>query len=158
MKTGVQMKNYVLGLAIFCTQIMILGMEDSPKESAVIEEKCLSWPTQDVVTLKQKLHDVESSIMFFVPKNKGEMPSIGYLTCSCESKNLSDDPEHQKSVARLFKLVIERLASLGFSHVRFTARLMQRPTCLTPFIQDPSSVPIISQDGVEITISTHSKS
>lgn len=144
---------------LVCFIYGMLGAMESPQhEEPVIEEKHSSWPLQEVVTLKQKMHNVESSIMFFVPKNKGEMPKIGYLMCSCESQKLSDDPEHKKAVACLFKQVMERLAALGFAQVRFTAKLLQRPACLTTFINDPSYVPVLDQDGAEVTISTRPRS
>jgi hypothetical protein len=129
-------------------------MEHPKSDEPVVQERCATWALQEVVTLKQKIHDVESSIVYFVPKNKNEMPMIGYLTCSCESKKMTHDPEHKKAIACLFMRVLERLHSLGFTRVRLTAKLLQRPECLMSFMSDPANVSIICQDGAEVTMST----
>jgi len=153
------MRYYAIISLVCCMHLFMLGAMEHPRqEKPVIEERHSSWPSQEVITLKQKMHDIESSIMFFVPKNKNEVPAIGYLMCSCEARKLANDPEHKKTIACLFKQVMDRLASLGFSRVRFTAKLLQRPACLTSFINDPSCVPIINQDGAEVIISTHPNS
>lgn len=118
------MRYYAIISLVCCTHLMLGAMEHPRSEEPAVKERHSSWPLQEVITLRQKMHGIESSIMFFVPKNKNEVPTIGYLMCSCETQKLTNDPEHKKTIAFLFKQVMDRLASLGFSRVRFTAKLL----------------------------------
>lgn len=146
------MRTIVLIVFSF-VHITVLAMEEDP--AAIrnrFEARAKSWPLQDIFTLKHSTTTVESSIMFFVPKDTTQMPFIGYSSCSCDKTyGLSRDREHREVMIALFKAVLDKLASMGFKEVRFTAKLRQSPECLKGFIK---LVPIIKDDGAEILIAT----
>ena len=147
------LSSLVLGLA----QVTVSAMENTPTPISghSFVESVKSWPLQDMITLKRIDSKVESSIIFFVPKNVTQVPTIGYSSCSCSRvKGLTQDQLHQEAMIALFKTVLSKLAAKGFKTVRFTAKLCQAPECLASFVSDRRKVPIIEQNGPEMVIAT----
>lgn len=114
-----------------------------------------SWKHQNVVTLTLIDDYLQSSIIFFVPKIPTMVPMIGFASCSCHKfEGLTDDPVHRQNMVDMFKKVLKILARKGFRTVKFSAKLLDAPECLATFIRNTHEVPVISQEGTEITTFT----
>ena len=150
------MRTLALGALGFIA-FRIVAMENKPHVSQehLFIEDVKNWPLQDVITLRRVDPKVQSSIVFFVPRDSSQIPMIGYACCSCNTVDgLSQNHKHKEAMIALFKAVLDKLAGKGFKTVRFTAKLYELPKCLSPFINDSKQVPILEQKGAELVIST----